>query len=185
MITCACGRVADHKYKEGIIFSNSLILGKLATFLHKNDIFSLKLAFSNYHLIEVYLHELSCKEHKWGIRCDCSHRSLIVTIWPQKYPKKYKKIQKIHPKIQKNPKKYKILQKEIQNYNLPTVGVSWTNFYRMSSFSSTSAIQSLILSLQCNSYSLNLQGKIVMCWEKSSKEHIKDIRTDKPNNDAH
>ena len=80
MITCACGRVADHKYKEGIIFSNSLILGKLATFLHKNDIFSLKLAFSNYHLIEAYLHELSCKEHKWGIRCDCSHRSLIVTI---------------------------------------------------------------------------------------------------------
>ena len=103
MITCACGRVADHKYKEGIIFSNSLILGKLATFLHKNDIFSLKLAFSNYHLIEVYLHELSCKEHKWGIRCDCSHRSLIVTIWPQKYPKKYKKIQN----IQKNTKKSK------------------------------------------------------------------------------
>ena len=109
MITCNCGRAPGHRYKEGTMFTNSLILGKLASFLHKNDIFSLKIAFSNYHSVENFLHNLSCKENTWDMHCDCRHRSMIVTIWQQK-TKKSKKITentKYHKKIQKNPKIYK------------------------------------------------------------------------------
>ena len=110
MITCNCGRAPGHRYKEGTIFTNSLILEKLASFLHKTDIFSLKMAFSNFHSVENFLHDLSCKENSWDNHCDCKHRSMIVTIWQQKNkrnPKKLQKIQKYHKKIQKNTKIYK------------------------------------------------------------------------------
>ena len=113
MITCNCGRAPGHRYKEGTIFTNSLILQKLASFLHKTDIFSLKMAFSNFHSVEYFLHDLSCKENSWDNHCDCKHRSMIVTIWQQKT----KEIQKIkentkisQKKIQK--KKYKIYKKK-------------------------------------------------------------------------
>ena len=122
IITCNCGRAPGHRYKEGIIFTNSLILGKLASFLHKKDIFSLKIAFSNYHSVENFLHNLSCKENSWDMHCDCKHRSMIVTIWQQKTKEIQKKITENTKISQKNPKKYKNLQKEILNYSLLSSG---------------------------------------------------------------
>ena len=128
MITCNCGRAPGHRYKEGTIFTNSLILGKLASFLHKTDIFSLKIAFSNYHSVENFLHNLSCKENSWDMHCDCKHRSMIVTIWQQKTKeiqknyRKYKNITKKSKKIQKFTKRNTKLQSSL-------VRVSWTGFW--------------------------------------------------------
>ena len=128
MITCNCGRAPGHRYKEGTIFTNSLILGKLASFLHKTDIFSLKIAFSNYHSVENFLHNLSCKENSWDMHCDCRHRSMIVTIWQQKTKeiqknyRKYKNITKKSKKIQKFTKRNTKLQSSL-------VRVSWTGFW--------------------------------------------------------
>ena len=177
MITCNCGRAPGHRYKEGTIFTNSLILQKLASFLHKTDIFSLKMAFSNFHLVENFLHDLSCKENSWDNHCDCKHRSMIVTVWQQKTKeiqknyRKYKNITKKSKKIQKFTKRNTKLQSSL-------VRVSWTVFYRMLSFPSTSPIQSLIFSSQCNNHCHNLQRRIAMCWELSSKKYLKR-RTDK------
>ena len=170
MITCNCGRAPGHRYKEGTIFTNSLILEKLASFLHKTNIFSLKIAFSNFHSVENFLHNLSCKENSWDNHCDCKHRSMIVTIWQQKtkeIQKNYRKYKNITKKIQK--KKIQKFKKRNPKLQSSLVRVSWTVFYRMLSFPSTSPIQSLIFSSQCNNHWHNLQRRITMCWELSSK----------------
>ena len=168
MITCNCGRAPGHRYKEGTIFTNSLILQKLASFLHKTDIFSLKMAFSNFHSVENFLHDLSCKENSWDNHCDCKHRSMIVTIWQQKTKEIQKKLQKIQKYHKKNPKKYKNLQKEILNYSLLSSGWVEPAFEdAIISQHITNSITDLFITMQ---HSLTqLAKKIAMCWELSSK----------------
>ena len=80
--TCGCGRPSNHILKQGIIFSNFVILKNISKSLEKQDLQSLKIAFSNYRLIEYFLHDFVCKGNikNLDLRCECRHKAEIVTI---------------------------------------------------------------------------------------------------------
>ena len=80
--TCGCGRPSNHILKQGIIFSNFIILKHISKSLDLQDLQSLKIAFSNYRLIEYFLHDFVCKGKikNLELRCECLHKADIVTI---------------------------------------------------------------------------------------------------------
>ena len=184
MITCNCGRAPGHRYKEGTIFTNSLILGKLASFLHKTDIFSLKIAFSNYHSVENFLHNLSCKENTWDMHCDCRHRSLIVTIWPQKQKisKTITENTKYHKKIQKNTKNHKKKSKTTVFPPSGWVGPTFTGCNLLPAHQQFNLwsyhYNAIIIATTCK--------EELQCAENCHpKNTLKDERTNRQINDAH
>ena len=98
-ISCTCGRPSPHPFKQGLIFSNFLILKKITNFLHSNDLRNFKAAFCNFSMIEDFIHKLICKYQPFKLYqgCTCIHTD-IVTIWI-KYKYKIQKVKR-NKKIQ-------------------------------------------------------------------------------------